>query len=246
MVRDCFIYRGTLPCQCSQATECRWHHCWGRHRPHSSKRCSGVEAASALSKVIASGLHSWSAASPSFTSHHPAAGLAHGFPVLLHKHHWPPPVLSSACWKQMPLSVEGQGQCCRRKKVPYLLWRCCGNSCNPAAPMSELYPTLIPISPSRWAATTVVRVWLPIHAHLYAKSPPCPLELYASILRGKWIKKKTELVGKYLWKHLYKKESVSMTCFFFLIKIAWRKGKIILEKNCYLLQFLDGFPNLYF
>lgn len=74
--------RGTLPCQCPQATECRWHHCQGRPRPHSSKRCSGVGAASALSKVTASGSHSWSSASPSFTSHHPAAGLAHGFPVL--------------------------------------------------------------------------------------------------------------------------------------------------------------------
>lgn len=82
MARDCFKYRGTLPCQFPQATECTWHHCRRRHCSHSSKRCSGVGAASALSKVIASGLHSRSAASPSFTSHHPAAGLAHSFPVL--------------------------------------------------------------------------------------------------------------------------------------------------------------------
>lgn len=91
MVRGCFKYRGLLPFQCPQATERRWHHCRGRHCPCSSRRCSGVGAASAPRAVLVSGSPSQTSASPSLTPHHPAWG-------------WPTLVLS---WPQPPLTSPG-------------------------------------------------------------------------------------------------------------------------------------------
>lgn len=139
-VRVALLLAETLPPQLQEVLRCWQHLPWARW-------------------LTVSGSLSWSPTSPSLTSHHSAAGLAHAFPVLYTNTTDLPLVLSSASWKQTPLSAEEQGQCCRREKVPYLFWRCCRNSCNPPARMSDTHSHL---SPSRRAATTAVCVWLSI------------------------------------------------------------------------------------
>lgn len=168
------------------------------------------------------------------------------FSCPVHKHHWPPPVLSSACWKQTPLSAEGQGQCYRSKKVPYLFWRCCGNGCDPAAPMSELHLTLVPTShlPDEQLPQQCVCDYPYMHIHM-----PYLFPVTWNYMPQFWEanESKNQSWLENIYENIYIKMKVfQWHDFFSFLNIVWRKGKIIFKNKCFLLQFLDGFPNLYF
>lgn len=104
----------------------------GRHGPHSSRRCSGAAPAPVLSRVIAPGSHRARTVLP----FHPIPQLL-GWP--LHKHRWHP-----RCSLLPVPSAAGQGQCSRQKRSLICFRAAVGRT--PMASISELHPTLVPIS----------------------------------------------------------------------------------------------------